>query len=60
MVDVEDAIVILGTILFLFCVFLGVFASNTGFLFHAAAFFVGGTISLYNVLFFIESARNRP
>ena len=59
MLNVEDAIVILGTILFLFCVFLGVFASNMGFLFHAAAFFAAGIISLYNTLFFIET-RNRP
>lgn len=58
MVNIEESIIILGTVLFLFCVFLGVFASNTGFLFHAAVFFAGGVIALYNVLFFHES-RNR-
>lgn len=55
MVNTEDAILFLGTVLFLFCVEMGVFASNSGFLFHAAAFFVMGFLALYNTLFFNEN-----
>lgn len=59
MPTIESTIILLGTILFAFSCFLGVFAANMGFLFHAAVFKAMCIVALYNTLFFIEDGK-RP
>jgi len=57
MPTIESTIILLGTILFAFSCFLGVFAANMGFLFHAAVFKAMCIVALYNTLFFIEDGK---
>lgn len=59
MLTIETMIILLGTILFAFSAFLGVFAANAGHLFSASVFLSLSIITLYNTLFFIENGK-RP
>jgi hypothetical protein len=55
MPTIDTTIILLGTLLFTFSVFLGVFAANVGHLFSASVFLTLSIVALYNTLFFIQS-----
>jgi hypothetical protein len=55
MPTIETTIILLGTILFAFSAFLGVFAANVGHLFSASVLLTLSIVALYNTLFFIQS-----